>query len=603
MRRLTLVICLVLTAAPLAAEKWTYAASDYFEVYATGGDRQARDAITYFERVHAFFTDVLKLSPKPGKPTRLIVFSSDKQFAPYRPNEVAAAFYLSGPDRDFIVMKSLDDESYPTVVHEYSHLIFRHSGARYPIWLNEGLAEFFSTLSPEGREKMSVGAIPLGTLQYLNDGVTLMALQRLFDVRHDSPEYNTRKHAGVFYAQSWALTHMLLTDSRYRPQSGKFLQVMASGTPSATAIKSIYGKTPDDLGRDLYNYIRQSQYIYLRWPYKSPAETVRPATRAADAFEGALVTANLLANSPGREADARAAFEELAAQKPNDVSLLEARAYFELRRGHRAQALPYFARAVEQGSTNASVYRDYAVFERAKAPALLARAMALAPNDPEVRLAYASSLFSERKAAEAIATLRGAKVLPELAFRTFQLAANAYMQLNQVDDARYAAAEAVKYAQPGKEATYAAQLAKSIDDFESRRAAASRSGGNAPTDAPSAAPPAPGATLNPEQLPMTPASLARLRQEPTVIVTGRIKNIVCAEPTKPILEVETGGRRLRLLIDDPLAITVQGKTSFTADLACVPQDLPVRVGYLPAVDAARKTVGLVRLLDYRQTGN
>ena len=153
MRRLTLAICLVLTAAPLAAEKWTYASSDYFEVYATGGDRQARDAITYFERVHAFFTDFLKLSPQPGKPTRLIVFSSDKQFAPYRPNEVAAAFYLAGPDRDFIVMKSLDDESYPIVVHEYAHLIFRHSGARYPIWLNEGLAEFFSTLSPEGRRR------------------------------------------------------------------------------------------------------------------------------------------------------------------------------------------------------------------------------------------------------------------------------------------------------------------------------------------------------------------------------------------------------------------------------------------------------------------
>ena len=169
---------------------------------------------------------------------------------------------------------------------------------------------------------------------------------------------------------------------------------------------SVYGKTPDDRAADLQNYIRRSHYIISSGP-KIAGGTASPPTRAADAFEGALVTANLLANIPGREADARAAFEQLAAQKPDDISLLESRAYFELRRGRARQALPYFARAVEQGAGTPSVYRDYAMLEPAKAGALLARAMALAPDDLDVRLAYASvSLLGERKAAEAvIATL------------------------------------------------------------------------------------------------------------------------------------------------------------------------------------------------------
>ena len=151
MRRLTLACALILASSSNAAAAWSYAASDHFEVYAAGGDRDARDALNYFERVQAFFTDFMGLSPRPGAVTRLVVFNGDRQFAPYRLNEVSTAFYLAGPDRDFIVMKSFDENANRIVVHEYAHLVIRHAGLRFPLWLNEGLAEFFSTLAPEGR--------------------------------------------------------------------------------------------------------------------------------------------------------------------------------------------------------------------------------------------------------------------------------------------------------------------------------------------------------------------------------------------------------------------------------------------------------------------
>lgn len=412
MRYVTLLVCLlILAAAPRAAEKWTYASSDYFEVYATGGDRQAREALTYFERVHAFFTGFLKLAPRRGKPTRLIIFSGDKQFAPYRPNEVAAAFYLSGPNRDFIVMKSLDKDAYPVVVHEYAHLLIRHSGARFPLWLNEGLAEFFSTMSPEGG-RMSIGIVPLGRLQYLNDGVALMPLDRLFGVTRGSAEYNTRAHAGLFYSQSWALTHMLLTDKRYLAGFDELMRLVSNGTPSAAALMKLYGKTPDVLGQELSNYVRRSHYTLFHVNYKSPPPTSKQPTRAADAFEAGLVTANLLANTGSRENEARAAFEQLATQKPDDLALVEARGYFELRRGRLKEALPYFARAVEQGTTNAFVYRDYARLEPAKATMLLPRAVALAPDDHDIRLDYASILIRERKGSDAVTTLTACTTPP-----------------------------------------------------------------------------------------------------------------------------------------------------------------------------------------------
>src|SRR5690349_3212925 len=101
--RLTVVLIALLgAAAPVqAAESWTYGASENFEVYTTGGARTAREALTFFERVHSFFADVIGSKPKLRNRTRLIVFSNDRQFAPYRPFDRVEAFYQGGADRDY----------------------------------------------------------------------------------------------------------------------------------------------------------------------------------------------------------------------------------------------------------------------------------------------------------------------------------------------------------------------------------------------------------------------------------------------------------------------------------------------------------------------
>ncbi|MGO4884351.1 MAG: hypothetical protein ACLP59_26545 [Bryobacteraceae bacterium] len=76
----------------------------------------------------------------------IVVFRSDKEFAPYAPNEVAAAFYLGAQDRDYIVMKNAASDEFPVAVHEYIHLLVKHTGiAAPPVWFNEGLAELYST--------------------------------------------------------------------------------------------------------------------------------------------------------------------------------------------------------------------------------------------------------------------------------------------------------------------------------------------------------------------------------------------------------------------------------------------------------------------------
>ena len=606
MRRLAVLLTAVLLGVNVrAADKWTYAASAHFELYTTGTSGTARDALKYFEDVRDFCSTFLKLTPTSSRPTRLIVFSNDRQFAPYRPNDTAVAYYQSGADRDYIVMKRFDALSNPTVVHEYMHLVFRHARNEFPVWLNEGLAEFFSTMEPE-KGTMVIGKIPEGRLQYLAEvGATMFPLRRLFEVGQDSPEYNARMHTGVFYSQSWLLTHMLLVEDSYRTRQDKFLQLMANGARTSDALLQVYGKTPEVVERDMRNYMTTTFRIY-RPVYKNAVVDAKYDTRAVESFEADLVTANLLANSPKGEEAARQAFVALEQQKPNDVALLESRAYFELRRRGRDAALPFFGRASEMGSRNPELLRDYARLDPSKAALVLPRALALAPDDADIRIEYAALLLNERRTTQAVASLLSVQPTQKQAFRYYQLLANGYVQLNQVADAREAAAIVMNVAEDSSQAAYAKRLMDSIDQyaqqqaaFEARSRAASAAVDAHTIIAESEAARAGAARAGDGDIVIPPVAGATSRDDAQSIVTGRIRNISSCNTGRPVLEVLSSGRMLRLLVDDGARITVVGKPGGKVDLTCAAQDVPIKVGYTPGRDSAQNTIGYVRLLDYR----
>lgn len=598
----------VLVPASARAQQWTYAASDHFEVYTTGGERRARAALTYFERVHAFFEDVLNLSPVQKVPTRLIVFSSAREYAPYRLNEFATAYYRSGPDRDHIVMQSLDAESYPVVVHEYAHLIMRHSGARFPAWLNEGLAEFYSTISPVAGQ-MSLGRVPMGRLNELRYSGELFDLPRLFAVDSRSAEYTRRSHAGTFYAQSWALTHMILTGDGYREGSGRFMAAMSGGKPSAQAIEEVYGRPLTDVLGDLRRYIGSDRFAYFTTKYREPRTTSTVPVRRVEPFEARLVTATLLSGAPDRDDEARAAYEALLQERPSDVGVLEARAYLELRAGNNLEAQAFLLEAIKGKSRNPMVYRWASMLASSDAEreTWLAEAVAIDPDDVETRLMYAHALHAIQKPEEALAALASVpRLTPEQAFPFFQLQARLNVQLNRLDEAQAAAAQARSHASAGAETAAIEQLMQAINDYADRRAAAERmmrETGEPPagTTARAAGVTEPAAGAPDDDL----WARARANTRATApgeglltIIQGRIQSLDCAA-TPVLMRVATEAGDARLVIDDTLGIRVLGADGPTTDLACGPQDRPVRIGYDPNPDPARKTLGAIRLLDFR----
>src|SRR6185503_17465547 len=255
MRR-ALVSILLFCACQLAsaAEQWVKFESTHFELYTTAGEKKGREAILYFEQVNDFFSKVLSKSKSlTPRPVRIVAFRNDKEYKPFRPSESAAAFYAAGYDRDYIVMQGIASENYPVAVHEFTHLLVKHSGGEVPIWFNEGLAELYSTLKPLGK-KVQIGDLKPRYLLELRESKWL-PLDALVSVDKDSPYYNERNRAGVFYAESWALTHMLNLSPQYRPQFSKFVSLLASGLPATNAFWQAYAKTLAQVQKDLELYL------------------------------------------------------------------------------------------------------------------------------------------------------------------------------------------------------------------------------------------------------------------------------------------------------------------------------------------------------------
>ena len=100
-RLLPLIACLaLLPPCASAKERWIKASSAHFEMLTTASDKSARKVLQYFEQVRGFFERYAKSTQQSQTKVRIVVFQSEKEYAPYRINEYASAYYTGSRDRE-----------------------------------------------------------------------------------------------------------------------------------------------------------------------------------------------------------------------------------------------------------------------------------------------------------------------------------------------------------------------------------------------------------------------------------------------------------------------------------------------------------------------
>jgi hypothetical protein len=336
------VVCLLAIAAP-ASGAWRRIDTPNFIVVGDVSARELRATATKFEGFHEALRRVLPSSTTSSPvPTVVIVFPNNAAFTPFKPQyngkprEDIAGYAAAGLDVNYIAMLSSEDYGDRVIFHEYTHMIVANAVARVPVWLNEGLAEFYSSFAlMDGGKRAQIGRPIVEHLRLLN-GSLRVPLADLLKVERGSPLYNEGNRVSDFYAESWALTHMLLNGQPSRiNELSDYLRRVGGGASEMQAWEQVFGTQRTD--GELRNYLRRPTFgtVLIEFAEKVTAVPMKETPMSAADAAGFLASLQLRNLGP----DAAATILEPALkQEPANATANTAMARIELARQDAAGA-------------------------------------------------------------------------------------------------------------------------------------------------------------------------------------------------------------------------------------------------------------------------
>ena len=450
-------VALAFLASPVRAE-WFKGESEHFVVYGDTSERQMRSYVQKIER----FDQVLRAYyPKPAEfispklPIYLARSKADmREVWPTLPSTVAG--FYSRQDERIFAMATDDGEGDSVLFHEYAHhFMFQNLTSPYPQWFVEGFAEYYGTIELRS-DRVKIGLFSPGRMNSLSVGLNQWAPMEA--ILSQGRPGSRRVEGYQFYAQSWALTHYLLSTPERQAMMAAYFRAIWQGVEPAEAVQTAMGRTPQQLQSDLYRYIsgpienftpqrdfpptevtvtrltpgeRDAIWLDLRLarfvPEPLRAGNLAEARRVAERHPGEPLPAQTLAQAyldMKQPADAVATLEPIVEAHPDSVQSLRMLALSLMDQGdalaedaagkvalyRRANQL--LSRAYQQDATD---YRVYLAIARNREgasgyptlndTATLQFAAELAPQLPSIRLKAATAMVHHQQFEDAILLL------------------------------------------------------------------------------------------------------------------------------------------------------------------------------------------------------
>ena len=592
-------IAALITAVPsTAAARWTRMTSANFVFVGDASGTQIRQVAERLERFREVLARALPGATATSPvPTIVVVFATDRSLSPVKPlfrgsPTDVSGYMQSGEDLNYIALNGeYIDIALRTVLHEYAHLLTANTIGRAPIWVSEGLAEFYATMEGlEGGKSVLIGRAPAEHVDLLK-GSTLIPIKTLLAIDQQSQVYNEGLRRGVLYAQSWALTHYLTLGNKARAsQFQKYLASLRSGLDDEHAFSEAFGSDTTALDRELFDYVRQFAFPALRMEFSE--KVIGEAARATtiDDLEGEIHVTDLQARI-GRDKEARTRLQAIVQQKPDAAMAWTVLGLIDFRAKQLKDALPMLERAAERGPQNAFVQTAFGralaalineqsgAEERAtlqKARTTLSRAVELdgASSYAAGWLGYVELAIGE-DLPRAVSLLERATKLAPSRDQYRLLLAQALMRQR---DFQAATNQLGSLMATGSSAEVRDQARRLLGDVANARLRAERA--ESPGAAPDSADRRPISSLPEVTAPAT-RSTARLDlravQAGETRSLGQFRAIEC-RPTLVVLQIDSSGRTLRLAakqLSEVDFITYRSDT--TGSVQCGPLPKPVRV--------------------------
>jgi len=326
MRRLLSAAFLVCVASAAAAEpRWTMVRTPTLTVIGDQSPATLRDVAIQLEQFRSVVAGQIAGADRPPSlPTNVFVFGARNTLRPYlpvssgRPASLAGFFQRDGDVNTIALSLERADESSAVTYHEYTHLLVGNAVRNMPVWLNEGLAEYYSTYRlVDGGREAQIGRPPEGRLALLRQDS--LPLTQVIAVDHASALYNESDKRSIFYAESWALTHYVLTQL---PKGGEainaYVGAVNEGRTPDEAFFAAFGQSPAEFDRLLRVYVQRSLFAGTRFTF--PERLAAPEPSAPRVLSNSEANAWLgdLQRRIGRDAEAAPRIDAAVAADPDD---------------------------------------------------------------------------------------------------------------------------------------------------------------------------------------------------------------------------------------------------------------------------------------------
>lgn len=155
-------VCLSSRAIAAGPTHWSEVQSPHFVVLTDTNEKQARKVAGELERMRGVFHELLPTATDTaGSPIVVLAMKTKKDFeAVEQPAYLAkgslarGGYFLRAPDKNYIVLRmdANDEHPYAVVYHEYTHYMLRSASQWMPLWLNEGMAQFYQNSTLREKE-------------------------------------------------------------------------------------------------------------------------------------------------------------------------------------------------------------------------------------------------------------------------------------------------------------------------------------------------------------------------------------------------------------------------------------------------------------------
>ena len=451
------------------------------------------------------------------------------------------------------------------VYHEYAHQLMNgNMSAELDPWLEEGFAEYFSSIEVDGKQAR-VGKIPSETYQILQQNGYIKVAD-LLNVRHNSATYNeSGDHRTVFYAESAMLVHYLYDNGLVPKLADYFALKIEKNAAVDAALQQAFGMSAAQFDKVLRDYISSSRYKY--WAMPTPADivekgyTIKPLT----ALDASTVIADIHLHTIDYHEKAVGEFQEILKTDPNNAAASRGLGYAYLQKGNFKDAGEYFKRAAAQDSKDPRVHyysamlmtRDGSLNRHEELPEItreLETAISLDPNfaDAYTLLAFAAAQSGEP--AKALADMKKAVTLsPRNDEYRFDLA-QMYLSNQKFDDAISLLKILInssnpEVAQRGSALLTQVEEIKTLNASQPVRMAMGNPGSDAVTQAPAPA----------------PAPVVAVDSSPVKFAKGMLVSVDCSAEPSATLNLLSGSKTMQMKVADRKHVLVLGADGFSCD--------------------------------------